>query len=206
VAEEHSDTEALRQVIARKAQQDKAAILDQGRAQVADIEAQADQAIAALKAEAQHQAELALERTRTQLVGKAQADQRLAQLEARQRLVQGAFDRAEREIELVLQSEGYAAILRALIQEALAVTGPDACLEVAETEVGVCRGIVKQERLRCTVKSVKERAGTLRVTSADGQRCVDNGLHTRLFRAQVHLQPDVARILFQDRDRPGEKA
>ena len=65
-------------------------------------------------------------------------------LDTRRRLLHHAFAQAEQEILAVIQSKSYQEILSALIGEALALTGPDAQLEVAETELALCRAVIKQ--------------------------------------------------------------
>jgi vacuolar-type H+-ATPase subunit E/Vma4 len=205
--EEHPDSELLLKAVQDRAEQDRQEILAQGRDQVAKIKAQNDAAVQEIRVHAQGQAEQAITRERERLLGKAKADRRLALLDTKRRLLQAVFDQAEKEIQAVLQSDAYPEILSALICEALEVTGPDSQVEVAGADVALCRSAIKQRKLACTVKSAQERAGTLRVTSADGQKRVDNSLCMRLARAKVHCQSELARILFQARiDATGEGA
>lgn len=205
--DKHPDSEILLRTIEQQAQQDRQDILTQGQAQVEEIKAQAERALEELSADAQRQAEQALARERERHVSKLQAEQRLAVLDTKQRLLQHAFAHAEKEIAAVLQTPGYQKMLDALIRESLAVTGPDSRVKVAKAELALCQGAVKQGKLGCTVEATAEPAGTLRVISADGQRQVDNGLYTRLSRAQVQHASEVARILFREpRDAAGDSA
>ncbi len=195
--EEHPDSEKLLKAIQDRAEQDRQEILTQGRDQVAEINARTDKAIEKINAEARRQAEQAIARERDRLLGKAQSERRLALLATQRRLLHDAFAQAEKEIPAILRANSYQEVLCALISEALAVAGPDSRLLVAESDVSLCRAVVQEKGLACTVESTPERAGTLCVCAADGQRRVDNSLYTRLARAQVHHQPELARILFQ---------
>ena len=205
--EKQSDSEALLKAIQDRAEQDRQEVLAQGRDYVTNIATQTDMAVDKINADGQRQAEQAIGRERDRLLGKAQADRRLALLGAKQRLLHDAFAQAEKEILAVSQSDSYREILGALISEAIDVTGPDSQMAVAGSEVLLCQSLIMEKGIAGTVASTQERAGTIRLTSADGQRRVDNSLHTRLARAQIHHQPEVARILFQERiDTTGKHA
>jgi len=205
--EKQPDTELLLKAIQDRAEQERQEILAQGRDHVAKTNARIEKAIEKINADARRQAEQGIVRERDRLLGKAQADRRLALLDCKRRLLHDAFAQAEKQILAVPGSDGYREILGALISEAVEVTGPDSRLEVAAAELTMFQTLVKKKGLACTVKATQERAGTLRVRAADRRRRVDNSLYTRLARAQVHNQPEIARILFQGSvDSAGESA
>jgi vacuolar-type H+-ATPase subunit E/Vma4 len=195
--EEHPDSGLLLKAVQDRAEQERQEILAQGRDQVAKIKAQSAAAVQEMRAQAQAQAEQAIARERERLLGQAKAEHGLALLDTKRRLLQAVFDQAEKELQAILQSDAYPEILSVLICEALEVTGPDSRLEVAEADITLCRSVIKQGNLACSVSAVQAQAGTLRVTSADGQRRVDNSLAMRLTRAKVHCQSALSRILFQ---------
>jgi len=77
-------------------------------------------------------------------------------------------------------------------------------IKVASSEEALCKEWISQQKLKRTVKGIEAEPGTVLVCASDGDRQVDNGLATRLARAESLCQQDVAKVLFNvDTDNRG---
>jgi vacuolar-type H+-ATPase subunit E/Vma4 len=134
--------------------------------------AEADSRIEALKAEAMRGLERELAGDRQRLLGEARMKARAEGLRVKRRLIAEAFARAGKEIERLRASPPAAEVLKSLAAEAAAAVGQPCTVETSAAE------------------------GTAVAASPDGSRRADNSLSSRLKRAQVVDESEVARRLF----------
>jgi vacuolar-type H+-ATPase subunit E/Vma4 len=161
--------------IDRRAEEERHAIHAEAEARAGQILIDADARVHALKAEAMQALEKELAGHRQRLRGEARMKARGEALQVKRRLLAEAFGRARAEIERLRGSPAAAEMMRSLAAEAAAAVGEP-----------------------CTVKTCPE-DGTVVASSPDGSRGADNGLASRLRRAQVVDESEVARRLFGKR-------
>jgi vacuolar-type H+-ATPase subunit E/Vma4 len=161
--------------IDQRAEEERRTIRAEAEARCRQILGQADARVEALKAEAMQALEKELAGHRQRLRGEARMKARGEALQVKRRLLAQAFERAGAEIALLRGSPAAAEVFRSLSAEAAAAVGEP-----------------------CTVEASAE-DGTVVATSPDGSRGADNGLVSRLRRAQMVDEPEVARRLFGKR-------
>ncbi len=168
---------ALLGAIDERAEEERDRIRSEAEERAAAILAAADAECARRKAEALAglRKELAAEQLR--LTGEAMIRARARGLEHRRALLAEAFQRAGEEIARRRAGPEGPAAEAALAREARAAVGEP-----------------------CSVETTAD--GTVRATSKDGRRSVENGLEGRLRRARVVLEHEVARRLFDEPGRP----
>ncbi len=168
---------ALFGAIAEKAAGERERILADAAARVGDILAAADAECARLRAEAEAGLEKELATEGQRLLGEARMHARMARLRSRRSMLSDVFRMAGEEIERLREGPGAARAFVLLAAEAKAAVGEPCTAEVQEAE------------------------GRVQASSADGRRQADNGLKSRLRRAETAAEPEVARLLFGQGDR-----
>ena len=190
----------------QQAARDREAILRDAQTLVREIEAQNQAAIERVQARIRIEADRTLRLERERLEGQSLVEFRRARQDIQTRLLQQVFRQARRELTALSKSPQYRDILAGLIAEALALTGPDAHVEVAAAEEKLCRDVIKQQALACSLQAAQVEPGTVRVVAADGARRVDNSLQTRLDRVESLCRHEVAALLFQETAQDGKTA
>jgi vacuolar-type H+-ATPase subunit E/Vma4 len=163
---------ALFNAMEQQAGEERARIRTDAEARAGEILAAADAEIARLKTEALRalEKELAVERQR--MLGEALMTARIERLRMKRRLLAEAFRRAGEAVERRKTASGYPAALQSLAAEARSIVG-DPCRVEMSAEDGAAAAV-----------------------SPDGRRRADNGLASRLRRAEAGAEPEVARRLF----------
>jgi vacuolar-type H+-ATPase subunit E/Vma4 len=173
VQEPGSDT--LFGAIDKRGEEERRAIHVDAEARCRQVRADAQSRIEALKAEAMRALERELAGDRQRLLGEARMKARSEALQVKRRLIAEAFERAEKEIERLRATPRASDALRFLAAEAEAAVGQP-----------------------CTVET-SAKDGTTIAVSPDGSRRADNSLASRLKRARVVDESEVARRLFGKR-------
>jgi vacuolar-type H+-ATPase subunit E/Vma4 len=158
-----------------RAEEERRIIRADAEARAAQILGQAEERVEALKAEAMRALEKELAAHRQRLHGEARMKARGEALQAKRRLLAEAFERAGTEIARLRGSPEAAEVMRSLSAEAAAAVGEPCKVETSAED------------------------GTVVASSPDGSRAADNGLASRLKRAQMVDEPEVARRLFGKR-------
>jgi vacuolar-type H+-ATPase subunit E/Vma4 len=158
--------------IDRRGEEERRAIRGDAETRCRQILAEADSRIEALKAEAMRALERELAGDRQRLLGEARMKARAEGLRVKRRLIAEAFARAGKEIERRRASPEAEEALKSLAAEAAAAVGQP-----------------------CTVETSPEE-GTAVAFSPDGSRRADNSLASRLKRALIVDESDVAHRLF----------
>ena len=169
------DSDRLFGAIDQRAEEERRTIRVEAEARAAQILAEAEARVESLRAEAMRALEKEMVGHRQRLRGEAQMKARGEALQVKRRLLAEAFDLARAEIERRHGSPAEAQMIRSLAAEAAAAVGEP-----------------------CTVETCPE-DGTVRAASPDGSRGADNGLASRLRRAKVVDESEVARRLFGKR-------
>ncbi len=188
--------QALLADIAAQAEADRARILEDQRARQEAIEARIEKEIRILEVEASRRLEQSLLVEQDRIAGRLLQERRNALLAIRREWLERAFTGAERKIAELCSGEGYGRALRSLVAQAVGAIGETGELAVARQDVAQARGLVRELAPGCTVRGEGEEAGTVRVTSPDGLRRVDNSLASRLQRARLVIEPVISRLLF----------
>jgi V/A-type H+/Na+-transporting ATPase subunit E len=169
------DPDRLFGAIDQRAEEERRTIRTEAEGRARQILAEADARIEALKAEAMRALEKEMAGHRQRLHGDARMKARGEALQVKRRLLAEAFELAGAEIERRRGSPAEAEMMRALAAEAAAAVGEP-----------------------CAVRTSAE-DGTVTATSTDGSRGADNGFASRLRRAKVVDESEVARRLFGKR-------
>jgi vacuolar-type H+-ATPase subunit E/Vma4 len=196
VAEEQ--VQALLSDIVAQAEADRARILEGERAQLEAIASRTDQEIRRLEADASRRLERSLLVEQERIAGRLLQEQRRALLAVRREWLEKAYAGAERKIAERCAGEGYRQALRRLVAQAAGALGEAGELQVARQDVEMARALVRELAPGCTVQGEGEEAGTVRVSSPDGLRRVDNSLGSRLKRARLAIEPQLSRLLFAE--------
>jgi vacuolar-type H+-ATPase subunit E/Vma4 len=193
------------------------AILTEARDEADQIRAEANGKVDAIRRRAQEQAESERKtvldrakqdagRLRSQAVATAQLKARFTELEHREKLLDGVFDEAVKQLEAVRRRPDYEAIVTSLLREALTQLKVDKALIRADETAqkllkkGVLEEISRQLKGEFTLGPVLEEGTGIVVEAADGKLHYDNTLETRLSRLQSTLRSSVYKVLI------GEKA
>jgi vacuolar-type H+-ATPase subunit E/Vma4 len=166
-----ADPRALIGAIEERAAAERERLIAEAEARAGEIRAAAETECERLKAEAAAGLEKELAAEEQRLIGEARMRARARGLESRRRLLEEAFQRARKEIDLLKAGPGLAATLAALAEEARAAVGEPCAVDVAED-------------------------GRVTATSPDGNRRAENSLDGRLLRATTAAEHLVAERLF----------
>lgn len=189
------EDEATAQItqIERDSLREATAILDRARAQVQAIESEAAGArVAELEADAAR----LRNRTRVQVA--------THMMRTREAVFQRVLQEARRQLAAARNDDGYRAVLRALLQEALATVPGDASSATASPTIvrvdrqdeDVTRTLLQEAGLAgVELQPVLETWGGVEVASADERVVVRNTLESRLSRAEPHLRRLVAEAI-----------
>ena len=173
--DEQQGSGGLFDAIDRRADQERRAIGEEAEARARQILGTADERVGELRAEAMRGLEKELAGHRQRLHGEARMKARAEALVVKRRLLADAFERARAEIERLRGSPAAPEMLKALAAEAAAAVGEPCNVEVRAED------------------------GTVVASAPDGSRAADNGLASRLSRARMVDEPEVARRLFGKR-------
>jgi vacuolar-type H+-ATPase subunit E/Vma4 len=173
--DQEAGSDTLFGAIDKRGEEERRTIRVDAEARCRQVLAEADSRIEVLKAEATRALERELAGDRQRLLGEARMKARAEGLHVKRRLIAEAFERAGKEIERLRASPGAPEMLRSLAAEAATAVGEP-----------------------CTVQA-SSADGTAVAASPDGSRRADNSLASRLKRAQVVDESEVARKLFGKR-------
>jgi len=194
VAEEQ--VQALLADIAGQAEADRSRILEDRRKKLDEIAQRIEKETRSLEAEASRGLEQNLRVERDRIEGRMLQERRRGMLAVRREWLERAFAGAERRIAELCAGQSYPRALRSLVVEALEAIGGAGELEVARRDVELARTLLRELAPGCAVRGEGEEAGTVRVSSPDGLRRVDNSLASRLRRARLAMEPEICRLLF----------
>lgn len=193
------------------------AILMEAREEAEQMQAEAKEKAEAIHKRAQAQAaeerkaileraQQDAERLRSQAMATAQLKARSLQLERREKLLDGVFEEAKKQLAAVTQRPDYDAVAALLLREALTQ------LRVKKAEIradeatqkafkkGALDQVAKELNGEFTLAGALEEGTGVVVDAADGKIHYDNTLETRLHRLQSTLRSAVYKVLM------GEKA
>jgi vacuolar-type H+-ATPase subunit E/Vma4 len=167
-----ANSDGLFSAIGRQAEQERAAVMAEAEARAREISARADAEAEREKAEAFRRLEREMIGEGQRLLGEARMEARNERLEMKRRLITRAFEAARTELGRLAATPGYRDGLAALAAQAAEAAGEGGSVQTVEAE------------------------GSVVAVSKDGRRRVDNGLLSRLARAETRVESEVARILF----------
>ena len=177
-----------------------------------DAQAKADEIIAQAKAEAKsvedeiiqkgrHDAELINQR----IIANAKLRAKKHGLDVKEKIIQNAFDEAEKRLEKITLSKEYQNILKSIIAEGVeSIGGDDVEVVVRKEDVKlVNKAFLKELRKKLGVNitlsedSIKSLGGAI-IRTRDGTIVVNNTFETRMRRMRDELRSKVAKILFEE--------
>jgi len=190
------------------------AIMVEAREEADQLQAEAKQKADAIRKRAQEEAEAErkailerarqdADRLRSQASATAQLQARSAQLEQREKILDGVFEEVKKQLGAVRKRPDYGAIANMLAKEALTQ------LKVTEAEIRADESTLKALKLdelskelngKFTAGSKLEEGTGVVVSASGGKIHYDNTLETRLSRLQGTLRSSVYKVLM------GEKA
>jgi vacuolar-type H+-ATPase subunit E/Vma4 len=135
-----------------------------------------------------------IESGRAQRINAARLAAQRMVLEARESLVQAAFDTAAEELASIRESSAYPAVLEAQINEVFGELGTSARFVVDPRDTGLVQKVLDRRGLDCAVEPTLDTWGGVVGYSHDGRLTVDNRLETRLEQAQHRLRGEVAAV------------
>lgn len=188
--------QALLADIAAQAEADRARILEDRHKRLEEIAERIEKETRSLEAEAARRLEQSLRVEQDRIEGRMLQERRSALLAVRREWLERAFAGAERRIAELCTGQSYPRALRSLIVQALEAIGEAGELAVTRRDVELARTLVRELAPGCAVRGEGEEAGTVRASSPDGLRRVDNSLSSRLRRARLAMEPEISRLLF----------
>ncbi len=188
--------QALLADIAAQAEADRSAILEDQRRKLEQIAQRVEKETRILEAEASRRLEQNLRVEGDRIEGRLLQERRRGLLGVRREWLERAFAGAEGRIAELCSGQSYPRALRSLVAEALEAIGGAGELEVAQGDVELARTLLQELAPGCAVRGEGEEAGTVRVSSPDAMRRVDNSLGSRLLRARLAMEPEICRLLF----------
>ncbi len=191
-----SGAEELLSDITGEAEARRSEILSQAERQAEEIRRDTDAQIRRLEEEAGQELERRIAAERERQLGQLRLEERKLQGSAKRELLEEVFAAAGRRIREDMHTKRYRPALGELIRQAVAEAGGGPELQVSAGEEELCRGLVEELGLDCTVAGGERLPGTVLACSADGLRRVENGLERRLARARSELEEEVGRLLW----------
>lgn len=188
--------QALLADIVAQAEADRARILEDRRARLKAIDERIEKETRGLEAEASRRLEQSLRVEQDRIEGRMLQERRNGLLAVRREWLERAFTGAEGRIAELCSGQSYPRALRSLIVQALEAIGEAGELAVARRDVELAGTLVRELTPGCAVRGEGGEAGTVRVSSPDGLRRVDNSLASRLRRARLAMEPQISRLLF----------
>ena len=203
---EAQDIEMLERAIMVEANEEAAQLL-------AEAKEKADAIRKRAQAEAEAERKLILDRAkqdadrlRSQALATTQLKSRSAQLEEREKLLDGVFEEVKKQLDAIKKRPDYDAIATLLLREALTQLRVNKA-EIKADELtqkalkkGALDEISKELKGEFTLSGALEEGTGVVVDAADGKIHYDNTLETRLSRLQSALRSSVYKVLM------GEKA
>jgi vacuolar-type H+-ATPase subunit E/Vma4 len=195
------DVEELERAIMIEAREEAEQIQVEARAQADAIRKRAQAEAAAERKAILERANQDAERLRSQAMATAQLQSRSLQLEHREKLLDGVFEEAKKQLGAVLDRPNYDAIAALLLREALTQLRVDKAVVRADesTQKALKKGaldqLAKELNGEFTLGSALEEGMGLVVDAADGRIHYDNTLETRLSRLQGTLRSSVYKVL-----------
>ena len=194
--------QTLTSAIMAEAQKETQQILAEAEAKAADLRRKAEAQASSESAERLQLAEAEVQTLRIHTAAAAQHDAQTLKLQKREQLLLRVFDQVRQQLPAVPHSEGYAALIRALIREAvksLSVEGDVVLHADAATQTLLDSALqvdLGQELgVHLTAGSPLEQGTGIIAETPDGHRKYDNTLEARLTRMQERLRAPVYRIL-----------
>lgn len=193
--------ESLSRAMLSEARADAEQILAAAKAKADVIRQKAQEQAAAERAEILERAHQESERLRGQVVATTQMKARTMELAHREKLLDGVFAEARKQLQSVERYNNYDEIARRLLREALTQLKPSKAKFQADEKTlkvltaQVLDEISKEMKTELVVGEPLSNATGLIVESGDGHLVYDNTLNTRLERLQNTLRSPVYRIL-----------
>jgi vacuolar-type H+-ATPase subunit E/Vma4 len=194
--------ESLSRAMLSEARADAEQILAEAKAKADVIRQKAQEQAAAERAEILERARQEAERLRGQVVATTQMKARTMELAHREKLLDGVFAEARKQLTSVEQYANYDEIAQRLLRESLAQLKPTKARFQADEKslkvftAAVLEEISKEMKVEQLIAGEPLKKGTgVLVESGDGHLVYDNTLETRLDRLQNNLRSPVYRIL-----------
>jgi V/A-type H+-transporting ATPase subunit E len=193
--------QALTRTVLNEAQTEAEQVLAEAQAKAQAVRERAQEQASAERTEILVRTSREAERLRSQAVASAQLKARTAELERREKLLDGVFDAARQQLSDLPQRADYDQIARELLRQALISLGADAArIRADERTQAVLTDKVLAEMsaesgVQVTHGTPLEHGLGLIVQTADGHRQYDNTLEARLERLQKTLRAPVLRLL-----------
>ncbi len=193
-----SEAQAKRDAIIQEAEKEAARIREEG-------ENRARMAAERILESARKQADMKYQ----QIISEAKMNARRAELEAREEVIQSAFEKAEDELRKLSSesSEEYLKALRGMIKEAaVEIGGGELIVNLREEDsgrVGDLDGIAAEVEAETGKKTTLEVGDSIKtiggavVKTRDGLVEVNNTIEARMSRFRKALRSEVARVLFE---------
>jgi vacuolar-type H+-ATPase subunit E/Vma4 len=193
--------QALKRGVLNEAHAEAERIMTEAQAKAQAVRERAQAQASAERAEVISHASQEAERLRSQAIASAQLQAHTAELERREKLLNGVFEAVRQQIATVQQRADYDQIARDLLRQALIHLGADSALVRADERTQaaltdqVLAEISAELGIQVTRGTLLEHGIGLIVQTADGHRKYDNTLGTRLKRLQDTLRAPVLRLL-----------
>ncbi|MBI4344387.1 MAG: hypothetical protein HY555_02250 [Euryarchaeota archaeon] len=182
------DTEAKAKALTREAE-------GKARAIISEAEGKAAETRSGIVGRGEREAE----QERQRILANAKLRERKAKLDAKEEVIKEAFGLAEEKLKEAASGKEYQAVLKNLLQEAVASLGSGSLVVMGRKEDAkhlkeVLPAVAKGLKLSNETISA---AGGVIVKTEDGRVEVNNTFETRLARLRDDLRPAVSKILFE---------
>lgn len=201
---ETNNVQALQQAIIAIAQQEAQSILDEARSKADAIHKQAEVRAEAASVAILRAAERQVPRFIEQAAAKAQVEAQMLKLQRREEVIERAFATARQRLTTLPQRAGYAAIVRRLLNEAIAVLDSDTCIVHADAQTqalltdALLAEIERERHVKLHLDDPLIEGVGIVLSTPDGRRRYDNTFAARLARAEDDLRTEVYHILAGD--------
>lgn len=203
---EAQDIEMLERAIMVEANEEAAQLLAEAKEKADAIRKRAQAEAEAERKAILDRAKQDADRLRSQALATTQLKSRSAQLEEREKLLDGVFEEVKKQLDAIKKRPDYDAIATLLLREALTQLRVNKA-EIKADELtqkalkkGALDEISKELKGEFTLSGALEEGTGVVVDAADGKIHYDNTLETRLSRLQSALRSSVYKVLM------GEKA
>ena len=200
---ETDNVQVLQQAIIAIAQKEAQSLLDEARSKADAIRKKGEARAEAESTAILHAAEQQVPHLIEQAAAKAQVEAQMLKLQRREEVIARTFTATRQRLSTLPQRAGYAAIVRRLLDEAIAVLDSDTCIvhTDAQTQALLTDALlaeIERERhvtLRLGEPLADDSSAGIVLTTPDGRRRYDNTFAARLARAADDLRAEVYHIL-----------
>lgn len=186
------DTEAKAKALTREAE-------GKARAIISEAEGKAAETRSGILGRGEREAE----QERQRILANAKLRERKAKLDAKEEVIKEAFSLAEEKLKEATSGKEYQAVLKNLLQEAVASLGSGTLVVMGRKEDAkhlkeVLPAVAKESgaNLKLSNETINAAGGVI-VKTEDGRVEVNNTFETRLARLRDDLRPAVSKILFE---------